>query len=269
MLTFDRKGRIAVIAVSEEGVRVGQRLCAHLPGSELFTSKSFSIPSQVYTGTLKDFAGSLWESHAAIIFVMASGIAVRSVAPWVESKLSDPAVVVVDDAARFAVSLLSGHEGHANRLTEIASEILRCTPVVTTGTESQKRVIVGVGCRKGVSQETILKCIDDALASAEKSRSDVYALATIDLKSNEPGIVEAARELGVPVRVIPRSRIRFLQNSLSSSHTTSFVEENIGVAAVCEPAALLASHQNSLILPKQAHNGVTIALTEDTCGVWE
>ncbi len=265
MLLFERSGKIAVIAVSEDGARVGAKLCEALSQASLWTSQLFSVPSQEYPGTLKEFVGTLWSNHAALIFVMASGIAVRSIAPCVNSKYSDPAVVVVDDAARFAISLLSGHEGSANRLAEVASEILNALPVITTGTESHKRIIAGVGCRRGTSCEAILESLDVALAKVEKKRTDIYALATIDLKSDELGIHEAARILNVPVRVIPRPRIRELQNSLTHN-TSSFVEEQTGVAAVCEPAALLASHHSSLLLPKQAQNGVTIALTQDTCG---
>lgn len=270
MLEFERTGKIAIIAVSAEGALVGNHIQKTLPNCVLYCSKETPTPTKIYEGTLKNFVGSLWSNHAAIIFVMASGIAVRSIAPWVESKLSDPAVVVVDDSARFAISLLSGHEGHANRLTEIVSEILGSMPVVTTGTESQKRIIVGIGCRRGIPKETILAAISASLEKSNKSVTDIYALATIDIKAHEEGILAAARELGVPLRVIPKARIRHLQNALNTSNNnSSFVEDNIGVAAVCEPAALLASHHSQILLNKQASNGVTIAVAQDTFGAWE
>ena len=266
MTTFDRPGTVAVLAVSEAGARVGNRILAHFPDSLLWMPRPYLPGSRVYSGTLQDFTGSIWDSHAAIIGVMASGILVRSIAPWVRSKHSDPAVVAVDDAARFSISLLSGHEGKANRLAETIAEITGAVPVITTGTEASRRLVVGIGCRRGVSAEQVLAAIDTALADQGRRRSEVYTLATIDLKAREPGIRQAAKELGVPVRVIPRTRIRSLQDCLRE-HT--FAETITGVAAVCIPAAVMASPHSELLGSKTTQNGVTVALAEDTCGSWE
>jgi cobalt-precorrin 5A hydrolase len=265
MVTFTRPGPIAIIAVSPEGAEVGRRLLA-LPDATLYSSKPFVEEATIYPETLRDFIGRLWGDHAAIIGVMASGILVRSLAPWVGTKYTDPAVVAVDDAARFAISLLSGHEGGANRLAEQVGELLGAIPVITTGSEAKRRLIVGVGCRRGVSAERILAALDSALAQQGHSRNEIYALATIDMKADEPGLREAADMLGVPLRVVPRSRIHTLQEALRE-HT--FAETITGVAAVCIPAALLTSPHSELLAPNLAQDGVTIALAQDTCGWWE
>lgn len=264
-LTFDRSGPIAILAVSPEGAVLGRRLLALLPQASLWTSKPFVPEARVYEGTLREFIGTLWENHAAIIGIMASGILVRSIAPWIDSKYSDPAIIAVDDAGRFAISLLSGHEGGANRLAEQLSELLGAIPVITTGSEAKRRLVVGVGCRRGTSAAQILAVLDRALAAKGRTRADVYTLATIDLKANEPGLREAAAQLGVPLRIVPRSRIRTMQEVLRESN---FVEHITGVAAVCIPAALLTSPHSELLAPKLAKDGVTIALAQDTCGWW-
>ena len=90
------------------------------------------------------------------------------------------------------------------------------------------------------------------------------ALATIDLKRDEAGILAAAASgSGVPVQIIGRERIRVLQDALREP---GFVEEITGVAAVCEPAAMLAGAQTELLAPKTARDGVTVALAQDICG---
>lgn len=87
--------------------------------------------------TLRQFAERGFEEAEGLIFISATGIAVRAIAPVLQQKLKDPAVVVMDDNGNFVISLLSGHWGGANELTlELASK-LDGTPVVTTGADRQ------------------------------------------------------------------------------------------------------------------------------------
>jgi cobalt-precorrin 5A hydrolase len=260
---FPREGAIALLTASASGARLGVRVQAALPGTRLYAAKPYLPAVELYAGSLTEFVGTLWGTHAALIGIMASGIIIRAIAPWVSSKYTDPAVLALDDAGRFAISLLSGHEGGANRLTDALAEYLGAIPVVTTGSEAQRRLVVGVGCRRGVSAARILEALDAALAAAGRTRAAIYALASIDLKADEPGLREAAAALGVPLRIVPRSRIKSLQDVLREP---TFAEDITGVAAVCIPAALLTSPHSQLLAPMRAAGGVTIALAEDTCG---
>lgn len=263
-LRFHRAGPIAIVAVSYEAALLAQRVCEKIPHATLWCHRQLLPEAKIYSETLRDFFGEIWKSHAAIIAFMASGIVVRSCAPWIDSKLTDPAVVVVDDIGRHAISLLSGHEGEANALTEDVAEILGALPVITTGSETRRRLVVGVGCRRGISGAQILETIHTVLAENNLTAKDIYALATIDLKADEPGIHEAARALGAQVRIIPRERIRVLQDALRD---TSFAESITGVAAVCVPAAILASHHSQIRINRVARTGVTVAIAEDACGL--
>lgn len=83
-----------------------------------------------------------------MIFIGASGIAVRSIASYVVSKKSDPAVLVVDECGKFVISLLSGHLGGANELALKTAEILNAVPVVTTATDLHHRFAVDVFAKK-------------------------------------------------------------------------------------------------------------------------
>lgn len=71
---------------------------------------------------------------------MASGIIIRSIAPYVNSKLSDPAVILIDDHGNFVISLLSGHIGGANDLTTKIASIINSTPVITTSTDVNNKI---------------------------------------------------------------------------------------------------------------------------------
>ena len=85
--------------------------------------------------SLASWTGRQFQEKDALIFVGATGICVRSIAPYVRSKKTDPAVIVVDEQGRHAISLLSGHIGGANALTLLAAGILGADPVITTATD--------------------------------------------------------------------------------------------------------------------------------------
>lgn len=89
--------------------------------------------------TLQDWCGEMFAQADALVFVSATGIAVRTIAPFLQSKTEDPAVICIDDGGNFVVSLLSGHVGGANLLTERLAKRLGATPVVTTSTDVNGR----------------------------------------------------------------------------------------------------------------------------------
>lgn len=98
--------------------------------------------------SLEEWTKREFSSAEALIFIGACGIAVRSIAPYVTSKASDPAVLVIDECGGFVISLLSGHLGGANELALLAAEILGAQPVVTTATDLHRRFAVDVFAKK-------------------------------------------------------------------------------------------------------------------------
>jgi len=88
-----------------------------------------------FDGGPRELFADLFNDFDAIIAVMAVGIVVRSTAPLITNKKTDPAVVVVDDLGKYAISLISGHTRGANRLANMIAREIGAMPVITTATE--------------------------------------------------------------------------------------------------------------------------------------
>ncbi|MBW4679570.1 MAG: precorrin-3B C(17)-methyltransferase [Microcoleus vaginatus WJT46-NPBG5] len=86
---------------------------------------------KAYTCPLKDHLANLWADHGAFVFSLAAGAVVRLIAPLLQHKSTDPAVVVVDETGQFVISLCSGHQGGADQLARLIARQLGATPVLT------------------------------------------------------------------------------------------------------------------------------------------
>jgi cobalt-precorrin 5A hydrolase len=176
------------------------------------------------------------------------------------SKLSDPAVVVVDVGGRWAVSLLAGHEGGANELALDISNVLGSEPVITTTTDATRNLLIGIGCRRGASGKSIARAVNFALDQIGAKLSQVRFLTSVDIKAGERGLIEASQELGLPLRLIASKAIRTCSREFEHSEVP---RRGIGLPAVAEPSALLGGRRTSLILPKQIVDGVTVAVAQE------
>ena len=130
-----------MIAITRNGAQLGRKLRDGLAAADLYVSSRYAGKAGKERQTfdpsdLKSLVPSLWKEYDGLVFIMATGIVVRMIAPLLESKECDPAVVVMDDAGRFAISLLSGHLGGANGLAERCAFISGSRPVITTATDA-------------------------------------------------------------------------------------------------------------------------------------
>ena len=100
------------------------------------------------TGSLNDWTEQQFRQAEGLIYIGAAGIAVRAIAPFIKDKMTDPAVVVLDEQAQFAISLLSGHIGGANELTGLVSEITGAMPVITTATDVNRKTAIDVWAKQ-------------------------------------------------------------------------------------------------------------------------
>lgn len=298
-------------------------------------------------------AGGSDRSCDAIIFVGATGIAVRAIAPFICGKAVDPAVLVIDEAGRYVISLLSGHLGGANALARTAASLIEAEPIITTATDAEsafavdtfakengflltdlrkakevsakvlrgeklriysdipmerlvqrparheaelvsaqeidradivisyrthilkpaekssqaiglrliaKRVHVGLGARKGVTQAEVAAAVATCLEDAGIDPSAVVALASIDLKKQEAGILAYSYESGVPFVTYTAEELRTVEGAFAGS---SFVQSVTGVANVCERAAAYAAGRSGhaeVLVHKTIHGNVTTAV---------
>ncbi len=256
--------RLAAITLSAQGLTVARRIKAGLGKVDLYAHDSVRGAGR---GVRKfervaALTRRIFGRYGGLVFIAPCGVVVRAVAGRVRGKLEDPAVVVLDVGARFAVSLLGGHEAGANALALQIANLTGAEPVITTTTEAAKDVIVGVGCRRGVAAARVVDAVRAALAEAGASLDAVRLIASADVKAREPGLIEAARQLGLPFRVVLSETIRTFAGAFERS---AFVMEKVNVPAVAEPAALLAGRRTSLLLARRKYDGVTIALAREGC----
>ena len=139
VIAFTAKGRLLAVRLTEGLRALGQEAAAYAKQGEDGLAES---------GPLSEWTKAAFSDADGIIFVGACGIAVRACAPYVQDKFHDPAVIVIDDCAKFCISLLSGHVGGANRLALEAAEICGATPVVTTATDVNGRFAVDVWAKE-------------------------------------------------------------------------------------------------------------------------
>lgn len=241
---------LGIWAVRRKTEALAQRLAQEMGGA---VHRPWLFPERQAAQFAAAFA-----QHSAWVFIGAAGIATRFLAGLPQSKHTDPAVVVLDDHARFAVVLLGGHEGGGNALAYALARLTGAVPVVTTATEAIKPLTLGIGCRRGASEAQIQAAAEHALGL--RCLDEVREVATVDLKAQEPGLLAFCQTHGLPLRIFASADLR--ARPFVTRHS-DWVQQNVGLSGVCEPCALLASVRGRLLVPKTALGGVTVAVVAD------
>ena len=398
--------RVLLITCSVRGYAMMQKLAKKLEnisGAEIITKvKCEALPEVSMRETVKACVDTYFGQVDAIVFVTASGIAVRSVAEHLAHKSEDPAIVCMDECGKHVISLVSGHAGGANALTQMLADVMWATPVITTATDvegsfsiddyarehnlvvtdwakakaisaevlatgaepvwieepavtqgeekgaceirkvqkstgievgkietdgcknevdgcknridgSEKKVdgcenrvdvkrlqigshqviitpkdvpvdaqtlqliprciVAGVGCKKGTSAEKIEHVVQEAFAKAGLRMEALCAVASIDLKKEEAGLLEFCETRNVPFETYTAEELQAVPGTYSASE---FVSGVTGVDNVCERSAVKYASEHGmnqdqrllcmqvdageLLLHKQAQDGVTLAL---------
>lgn len=124
--------KLACLSFSEKGASLGEKM-KHIDDAHSIVH----IEHSKYHGGIKKFLQENWRKFQGFIFISATGIAVRMIHPHIRNKAVDPAIVVVDDEGKYVISLLSGHLGGANEITQWISQHIKSIPVITTASDNR------------------------------------------------------------------------------------------------------------------------------------
>ena len=339
--------KIAVISFTPAGKSTAERVVRFLEtkNHQVIHSVKCASVKESYEGTLEEWTRQQFQTQDAIVFVGAVGIAVRGIAPFLCSKKTDPAVLVIDEQGKYCIPILSGHIGGANELADLIAKAIQAEPVITTATDLNRKwavdvfatknqlyitdmkkakhisaavlqnrklsmkieggeyegrcpeeielleedaeseadicvsirrprelghtlylvprsVILGVGCRRDVSAETIEEAVLYAVEQTGIWMESISKAASIDMKSNESGILRFCKKYYLPFETFGKEKLMKAEGEFTAS---PFVENIVGVDNVCERSAICAGG-NRLICEKTVCQGETVALAVKTWG---
>lgn len=215
---------LAVHALSRGALPLATRLAAAL-GAELLVSERIAAEAPAgstrFTLPMREALAGSFHAHGGHVFVMAIGAVVRMIAPLLRGKGTDPAVVCMDEAGRFAVPVLSGHVGGANALAERIAAAVGAQPVITTASDVQGTIAVDLlGAELGwrfedprgnatraaaavVNGEPVAVVLEEGAPVAWPEGWPLPANATLCTRLDEPAVAAAAAVLLVTDRVLP------------------------------------------------------------------
>ena len=164
---------VSVLAITKNGIKIGEKLKELYPNWDIFAPEKLSNKNNEviwYSEGTTNKIIELFKNSNALICLFSLGAVIRLIAPHLKDKKTDPAVIVIDDKTNFVISVLSGHIGGANELTQEISEKLNALPVITTAADVNKTIAVDlVGKEFGwkIDDETTVTKISAHMVNAE------------------------------------------------------------------------------------------------------
>jgi cobalt-precorrin 5A hydrolase len=165
---------VSVLAITKNGINIGEKLKELFPNWDIFVPSKLSNENKSITWYSEPTSNKiieLFKNSNALICLFSLGAVIRLIAPYLKDKKTDPAVIVIDDKTNFVISVLSGHIGGANELTQEISEKLNALPVITTAADVNKTIAVDlVGREFGwkIDDETTVTKISAHMVNAEQ-----------------------------------------------------------------------------------------------------
>lgn len=131
---------LAIIAVTDRGAKLAQTIKIYFSADVFVKSGRNPIGEINEYVSLRDLINDIFQKYDAFIFIMATGIVVRVIAPLIVHKSVDPAILVMNESGKHVISLLSGHIGGANELACLVAEKLHAEPIITTATDINEKI---------------------------------------------------------------------------------------------------------------------------------
>jgi cobalt-precorrin 5A hydrolase / precorrin-3B C17-methyltransferase len=355
---FSRFSPLAAIATNPQAAKILQPL-GNLDDVTLWMPETITgLENARYYHTLSEHLSSIWDTHRAFVFCLATGAVVRLIAPLLRDKSRDPAVVVVDARGDYVISLCGGHQGGADLLAQLVAGQIGATPVITgaasglglpaidtlgepygwrRGTGNWTEVMaavargetiqviqeagwdlwqhhlpkghpfyfgfpdlqeditprariwisatkrqfapqselpkvqwhprvlwVGIGCERDTATELIETAIQATCQQYHLATEAIAGMATIDLKRDEVGILQACEKDNLPLKTFSAEALQ----QVKVPNPSAVVEEEVGTPSVAEASAMLAAGGDKLLVAKQIYKqegikgAVTIAIAQ-------
>ncbi len=245
---------IRIICLTEVGLQLARRLQNALADSAV------SFKPHPFSASVQHF----FNQGEQLVFICATGIVLRTLAPVINDKHSDPAVLVLDEKGKFVIPLLSGHEGGANQLADEVATLLDNQLVITTANPYLKPIyVVGMGCERDCPEDVLVSLLNACLLKAGLNIEDISALCSIDIKSDERGLISLSRHLDKPYLTFDARELGEMQDRLSIK--SDYIFNTVGVYGVAESAALYQAQQithnsSELLLNKHKNKQATCAI---------
>ena len=137
--------KVSILAITKNGIKIGLDLKKITSSWQLYAPSKFSDDrSEVnwYSESTGAKIAELFQSSDALVCIFSLGAVIRLISPYIKDKKTDPAVLVIDDKAKFVISALSGHLGGANQLADEIAQKLGATPIITTAADVNKTIAV-------------------------------------------------------------------------------------------------------------------------------
>ncbi len=199
--------KVSVLAITKNGIKIGLELKKLSNSWKIYVPSKFSdndTQIEWYSEPTSNKIEELFKTSEALVCIFSLGAVIRLVSPYIKDKKTDPAVLVIDDKAKFVISVLSGHIGGANQLTQDIAEKLGGTPVITTAADVNKTIAVDL-----VGKEFGWEIEDD---------STVTKISAFMVNEEEIGVFQDSGNKDwwnkkLPINVIIYSSIKELEKS--------------------------------------------------------
>ncbi|MBN1467637.1 MAG: cobalt-precorrin 5A hydrolase [Fusobacteriaceae bacterium] len=197
----------AIFCVTENGIEIAKKINEKI-SSDVFVIEKFNKNFGISFTSLKEIINENFKKYKYLVFIMATGIVTRIIAPHILKKDVDPAVISIDEQGNFVIPLLSGHLGGANNQSKKIANIINSIPVITTATDVSGKIAVDTLAEN-------LNCKLDSLESAKKVTSLILQNKEISIdlpknievnNKNAEGIILITNKINIEItKIIPQN----------------------------------------------------------------